>query len=100
MLEKLERKPFKFDLNEDAYLTEIEDYLISTYAQHYAKAGTQTVHEIINKGDGIGFCKGNIRKYLDRYGLKGNEEEARKDILKAIHYGVLWLIAHDKESKA
>ena len=87
----------KYELDEDRYVMEIMEYITGTYKSHYAKSGTQTIVEIINKGDGIGFSKGTIRKYMDRYGHKGTPEDHRKDILKLIHNGIFLLISHDKK---
>ena len=36
-------------------------------------------------------------KYAQRYGKKGTKEDARKDLLKVIHYGIIALHNHDKE---
>jgi hypothetical protein len=38
---------------------------------------------------------GNIDKYSNRYGKKGTSEDARKDLIKIIHYGILALYTHD-----
>lgn len=85
-------------MGELAYFKELETYVAATYNQHYVSDnGRQTMHDIIDKGEGIGFCKGNMRKYLDRYGRK--EGKNRKDLLKLAHYAILLLISHDKENE-
>jgi hypothetical protein len=49
------------------------------------------------RGHGEGFCMGNIDKYSNRYGKKGETpEDYRKDLMKIIHYGILALYNHDK----
>ncbi|HEY5038779.1 MAG TPA: hypothetical protein VIJ93_06895 [bacterium] len=88
---------FKFELGEDAYLVELRDYIQSTYSQHYAADGEQTIISIIEKGEGIGFTKGNIRKLIDRYRKKGSKDDWRKDLLKVAHFAILLLKAHDYE---
>lgn len=50
---------------------------------------------IIDLGDGIPFCRGNIMKYLQRYGRKDGYN--RKDIMKALHYCLIMLHVHDQE---
>ena len=52
---------------------------------------------ILDSGHGTGFTIGNILKYAQRYGKKGSREDARKDLLKVIHYGIIALHNHDKE---
>lgn len=98
--ENVELPKFNFHFSEDQYLLEIENYIRSTYEQHYASEdGEQTIASIIRCGDGVGFCKGNIRKLADRYRKKGTVADARKDLLKIAHYAVLLLYIHDYENK-
>ena len=42
---------------------------------------------------------GNVDKYANRYGKKGTREDARKDLLKVIHYALLQLHVHDSEEQ-
>ena len=49
-------------------------------------------------GHGTGFCIGNILKYAQRYGKKGSHSEARKDLMKILHYGIIQLHVHDLKS--
>ena len=82
--------PFQF--NEGELLDELRDYIENTYKQHYAK-GIQVVEFIISNGETPDFLKGNVLKYIIRYGRKNGHD--RKDILKAIHYAILLLNYHD-----
>ena len=59
----------------------------------------QATEFILDAGHGRGFCIGNILKYAQRYGKKGTREDARKDLLKVIHYGIIALHNHDKEKE-
>ena len=89
-------KSFDFSFNEDKYLSEMEEYIRSTYEEHYAtNSGDQTIATIIRNGHGEGFCMGNIQKYVGRYGKK--EGYNRKDLIKMIHYAILMLHVHDIE---
>ena len=36
-------------------------------------------------------------KYAQRYGKKGSRDDARKDLLKVLHYGIIQLFVHDFE---
>ena len=41
---------------------------------------------------------GNIMKYAQRYGKKGNRDDARKDLMKVLHYAIIQLHVHDTEN--
>jgi len=87
-------KQYKF--NEDVLLGEIRQYIDKTYEQHYSGSKLQSTEVIMDNGHGAGFCLGNVVKYAQRYGKKGNsEKDYRKDLLKIIHYGILALYNHD-----
>ena len=50
--------PEVYRYNEDKYLDELQDYIISTYTQHYSKNKYQATEFIIDSGHGEGFCFG------------------------------------------
>ena len=89
--------PINYKFNEDKILEEFKEYVDSTYGQHYAKDKFQATEFIIDSGHGTGFCMGNVLKYGQRYGNKGTEKDARKDILKVLHYALIQLYIHDTE---
>lgn len=74
---------------EDKTLSEVKDYLSSTYRSHYTSqdSKTQTLDLIESIGDAEAFCRSNAIKYLSRFGKKGGK--SKQDILKAIHYCIL-----------
>ena len=84
-----------YKFNEDDYLIELEEYINTTYDEHYAQNKYQATDVIIDSGHGVGFCLGNIFKYTKRYGLKNGY--ARSDLLKILHYTIIALHVHDKE---
>lgn len=86
-------KNFKY--NELNLIEELKEYVESTYDQHYSKNKFQSTEFIIDSGHGTGFCIGNILKYAQRYGKKGNTVDSRKDILKILHYALIQLYIHD-----
>ena len=89
-----------FKFNEDKYLDEIFAYVKATYGQHYSQNKFQSTEIIIDRGHGTGFCMGNIDKYSNRYGKKGESPEKwREDIMKIIHYAIIQLHVHDQEHK-
>jgi len=84
-----------FKYNEPALVQELMDYIESTYGQHYSQNKFQTTEFVIDSGHGIGFTIGNILKYAQRYGKKGSADDARKDLMKVLHYGIMALYVHD-----
>ena len=86
---------YKYD--EGAALMELEEYINSTYDEHYSKNKYQATEFIIDGGHGEGFCIGNIMKYAQRYGKKNGKD--RRDLLKVIHYGIIALYVNEMENK-
>jgi hypothetical protein len=76
---------YKFD--EDKSLSEIKDWIDSTYNEHYSMNKIQSTEFIIDAKHGQGFCIGNIIKYAQRYGKKNGYN--REDLLKIAHYLVI-----------
>ena len=87
-----------YKFGENKYVTEIAEYIDSTYNAHYSKKKLQASEFIYDAGHGTGFNMGNVMKYAQRYGNKGTREDARKDLLKVIHYAILQLHVHDSNS--
>ena len=85
----------KYKFNELDLITELRDYIDSTYDQHYARNKLQTFEAIVDCDHGEGFTIGNILKYASRYGAKDGYN--RKDLMKVLHYGLLALYVHDLE---
>ena len=88
---------YKYD--ENKYLEEIQAYVDATYGQHYARDKFQATEFIIDSGHGTGFCVGNILKYAQRYGKKGSKDDARKDLMKVLHYALIQLHIHDHDEE-
>jgi len=79
--------------NEDQILKQLEQYIATTYSQHYVDrtgGGTEQTLDKIKHNRREGFCAGNITKYTDRYDTKGTP---RADLFKVLHYTIL-LINH------
>jgi len=89
----------KYRYNEGDLLRQITDYVDSTYDEHYSQNKFQATEFIIDGGHGIGFTIGNIMKYAQRYGHKGTPEDWRKDLMKVIHYAIIAMYTHDKETE-
>ena len=90
-------KSIEYKYNEDALLKEFKAYVDATYGEHYSKDKFQATEFIMDGGHGTGFCIGNVLKYAQRYGKKGTREDARKDLMKVLHYALMQLYVHDSE---
>jgi hypothetical protein len=88
---------YKYD--EGRILEEIRKYINNTYGEHYSRNKFQSTEFIIDCGHGTGFNIGNMMKYTQRYGRKGDAAEWRKDLMKVIHYAIVQLYVHDLENK-
>ena len=86
-----------YKFNEGALIDEFREYINSTYDSHYSKEKFQATEFIIDGGHGTGFCIGNVLKYAQRYGKKGTKYDARKDLMKVLHYALIQLSVHDSE---
>ena len=84
-----------YKYNEGNTLAELNEYIDSTYDEHYSKNKFQATEFIIDAGHGEGFCIGNIMKYAQRYGKKDGKN--RKDLLKVIHYAIIALYINEIE---
>ena len=91
------KKQIDYKYDEDKVLLELKSYIDNTYGEHYSKNKFQATEFIIDGGHGAGFCIGNIMKYAQRYGKKGSSDDARKDIMKVLHYAIMMLHVHDSE---
>ena len=90
--------PDKQKFKESQYHREIQDYVSSTYDEHYAQGKIQSFELIASKPEKAdGFTTGSIMKYAARYGDK--EGYNRKDLLKIIHYAMLQLWVHDNAGR-
>ena len=97
MWNKKDKVEYKF--SELQNLAELRDYIESTYKSHYSKNKFQSTEFISDCGHGIGFAIGNILKYAQRYGKKGTPEDARKDLMKVLHYAMIALHEHDNKNR-
>ena len=85
----------EYKFNEGALIRELQSYIDETYNGHYSKNKFQSTEFISDCGHGIGFSIGNILKYAQRYGKKGNLDDHRRDLMKVLHYAIIALNEHD-----
>ena len=86
-----EKIDYKF--SEDTIIGELDQYIESTYSQHYNKNKFQATEFIVDSGHGMGFSLGNILKYAQSYGKKNGCD--KNDLLKVLHYGIIALHVHN-----
>ena len=86
-----------YKYNEGQLLADLQKYVDATYGEHYSTNQFQATEFIIDGGHGTGFCIGNVLKYAQRYGKKGTHKDARKDLMKVLHYALIQLYVHDNE---
>ena len=85
-----------YKYNEDKNITQIVDYINSTYGSHYVGDGdVQTVDFWQSLGSLESTSRDTAIKYLARYGKK--EGRNPKDLLKAVHYIILMMYAYDSD---
>ena len=74
--------------NEKKSLKEIEEYIKSTYGQHYVGKNEFQIQDLLHSIDiAVPFCQASAMQYLARLGKK--EGFNRLDLLKAAHYVIL-----------
>ena len=73
-----------FKYNEDETLTEVLEYIVGTYSEHYGDQNIQIQDVFDQMGISEAFTRGAAMKYLFRFGKKDGKN--RKDLLKCIHY--------------
>ena len=84
-----------YKYNEDVNIDLIKNYIDNTYDQHYVgNKEIQTVDFWESLGSLSTTSRDTAIKYLARYGKKNGYN--KKDLLKAIHYIILMMYAHDK----
>ena len=81
--------------NEVNSLMEIENYMRSTYGEHYVGKDDFQIQDLLHSIDiAVPFCQANAMKYLARYGKKKGFN--RLDLLKAVHYIILLMHFSDE----
>ena len=81
------RPQINMKYNERQIIQHLEDYIDSTYSQHYTKGDFQ-IQDLFEHIDiEEEFCRGAAIKYLIRFGRKEGKNE--KDLLKCLHYVIL-----------
>lgn len=88
-----------FKYREDEILAELEEYLKSTYNQHYVsdKDKVQTFDVYDALGSLATTSRDTAIKYLMRYGKKDGFN--KKDLLKAMHYIILLWYASQRDQE-
>ena len=91
------KQPIDYKFKEDITLADLQEYVDSTYNQHYSQGKYQATDMIVDAGFGEGFCIGNIMKYAMRFGKKNGKSD--QDLMKIIHYTIIALYVNNKEEQ-
>lgn len=83
-----------YKYNEGEFITELKEHVDATYSSHYS-GGVQTTEFIMANSESLDFLKGNVIKYIQRYGKKDGTNV--KDLYKACHY--IMMMQHYAEKK-
>lgn len=86
-------------MREKKALKDLETYVLGTYAEHYAKNGTQAIDLIIDSGMGVPHSLACVIKYAARLGKKDGATP-KHDLLKMAHYCLIALVALEKNEGA
>lgn len=72
-----------YKYNENKFLEEVKKHVDATYSKHYG-GKIQPVEFIMSNASTLDYLRGNVIKYLYRYGKKyGHNDE---DLFKACHF--------------
>lgn len=92
----MQKSEFNWKYSEGKSLAELEAYIKSTYKQHYAQGGQVQTLDLLDTLDlAEATCQTSILRYASRFGRKDGRN--RKDLLKILHYTILWLHFMDKK---
>lgn len=76
----------QYKYNEDEFIENLLEHINSTYSTHYA-GNIQPVEFIMANAETLDYLKGNIIKYVHRFGKKDGNNS--KDLYKAIHFIIM-----------
>ena len=80
----------KWKYNEDQIISDLEEYLKTTFGAHYSDGDQVECFDAWNAlGDSTPTYRNTAIKYLWRYGKKNGNNKA--DLLKAMHYIIMML---------
>jgi hypothetical protein len=83
-----------YKYSEGEFIENALNHIDATYAAHYS-SGIQTTEFIMANAETLDFLKGNVFKYIQRYGKKDGRNI--KDLYKAVHY--ICMMAHYSKDK-
>lgn len=85
----------EYKYKEDEFLKLLKDHIDSTYTTHYG-GKIQPVEFIMSNAETLDYLKGNVVKYIYRYGKKNGANIA--DLMKAIHF-IMMMNAYSQQEK-
>lgn len=90
-----------YKYKEDEIIDDFKQYINKTYNEHYkTEEEVQCFDAWIALGNSLPTFRNTAIKYLWRLGEKGDSEDERKDLMKALHYVLMCLyVNHYKNNK-
>lgn len=85
-----------YKYSEKEFMEGLSRHIDSTYEDHYS-GNIQPVEFIMSNAETLDYLKGNVIKYVHRYGKK--EGHNVKDLYKAIHFIMMMAEYSHKEVK-
>lgn len=84
-------KNIKYKYNEDQIISDLKEYIVSTYGEHYITedSNVECFDAWIALGESNTTFRNTAIKYLWRYGKKNGNNKS--DLMKALHYVLMCL---------
>ena len=83
-----------YKYNEGEFMEELRKHVDGTYVKHYG-GSVQPVEFIMSNAETLDYLKGNVVKYIYRYGKKDGHNKA--DLYKAVHFIMMMAKYEDKK---
>ncbi len=89
-----ETSKINYKYSEDLFMLNLHDHVKGTYSKHYG-GNIQPVEFIMSNAETLDYLKGNVVKYIYRYGKKNGANP--EDLYKAVHFMMMMLHYKDKK---
>ena len=87
----MNEKIIDYKYAEDKIIADFKAYIDKTYSEHYkTESNIECFDAWIALGSASTTFRDTAMKYLWRKGKKGSEEDQKKDLMKAMHYTLLY----------
>lgn len=84
----------EYKYSEDIFILNLHEHVKATYSKHYGGI-IQPVEFIMSNATTLDYLKGNVIKYIYRFGKKNGSNP--EDLYKAVHFMMMMLHYKDKK---